>query len=283
MISHLDNKGVHNFSLGCLDAYFHLNDAIKKQEYCLFDDSIIHLRKAKKVYVFDYVDENIPLLQILQKTNNIYSLKHIEQLEKHSRFKELAYKLEDVFNPLSYPNKKKRHARIKYPFNWIKNLGIIVKTDLDLGEVSDFHQQWVDHKLADPKVFRMMFPTARYLNCFKKTLVKNVEDPVDYRTYGFYDRNRRLILVRVVSVQGDHAYDLANFGNTWDGPSQLTNYADVWVLKDLFDQGIKIFNCGAMLNKRLAMFKSHFPSFEVISHGYGKTPEKKESKIDGFF
>jgi len=281
MITHFDNKGVHNFSLGCLDAYFHLNQAIEKSEY-LIDSGFIHLRRAKKVYVFDYNLLDLGILKDLQKSNNIYSLEPIDGLEKRSRFKELAYNLGQVFNPSSYPNKKKRHARIKYPFTWIEKHKIEIDTNLELAEVEEFHSKWVEHKLADPKVFRMMFPTARYINCFKKSLIEDPPIPVDYRTYGFYLEGK-LSLVRVVSVQRDYAYDLANFGNTWDAPSQFTNYCDVWVLKDLYNKGINVFNCGAMLNKRLAMFKSHFPSFEVISYGYGKIKEKKESKVSGFF
>ena len=278
----LDNKGVHNFSFGCLDGYFHLNQSIVKREIDLINGRILHLFRAKKVYVFSYSPDDLSILKELQHTTNIYSLDEVVGLEKSSKFNELAYNLEKVFDPASYPNSKKRHSRIKYPFVWLQTNGVGIRQLQDINEVEAFHAKWVEHKLADEKTFRMMFPTARYINCFKKTLVRDPALPVNYAAWGFYYKNK-LALVRIVSIQGDYAYDLANFGNTWDGPSQLTNYADIWVLRELYTiNKIRVFNCGAILNKNLKMFKSHYPNYPIISYGYGKI-EKKKEKVNGLF
>ena len=280
----LDNKGVHNFSLGCLDAYFELNKGIAAHEVSLINDHIIHFHKRKKVYVFG-VEQNIDLLKSLQKDAVVYSINPIKGLEKHSKFTEIAYNLEEVFNLESYPTKKKRYNKLIYPFRWIKNHTVTVNYILDSKEVKSLHDKWVEHKVSDPATYRIMFPNARYFRCYEQAVVNCFSSqavPVDYRVYGFFS-GVKLVLVRVVSVQNSTAYDLANFGNTWDSFSQLSNYADIWVLKDLYEQGVVSFNCGAMLNKNLKAFKTHYPYHEVISHMYGRVKSKKKEVANVFF
>lgn len=52
-IENIDNKEVHNFSLGCLDAYFHLDDTIQNQKSILLNNNILIINGIKpKAFVF---------------------------------------------------------------------------------------------------------------------------------------------------------------------------------------------------------------------------------------
>ena len=288
-ISELDNKCIHNFSLGCLDAYFELNEAIAKGCAVLINSRILVIEKRKpKVYVFTHYVEDAPLLTWLQKYSVVYSLDKIDCLTKESKFKEVVYDLEKVFSGESYLTAKKRHQRIVYPFNWLKKNQVIVTEMVadDLEEVVELHKEWVDYKLADEKTFKMMFPTGRYLRCCKHVVPVETEQPVffdnlvsdvaikvDYRGY-VARMDGKVVSVRIIAVQGKAAYDLAFFTNTWTAPSQLSNYLDVCILKELYNGGVRLFNCGAALHSRLKVFKTHLPSFEVVSYMYSKLKEE---------
>jgi len=267
----LDSQGVHNFSLGCLDSYFGLVDEIQ-QETALFDPSgILVLRKAKKVYVFSSV-ANKQQLQELQKEYIIYSISKLD-LEKGSKFIEVVYDLDQVFDPTSYPNKKKRFNRIIYPFKQIEKLDIHCSSSFDLAAVADLHDKWVEYKLSLPSTYQIMFPRKRYIRCAEKCLVGSSIPNIKYRGF-FFSMAGKLLSVRIVAIQDDWAFDLANFTGTWFGPSQVSNYLDIYALKQLMDAGVKKFNCGAALNKQLEAFKTHYPSSEAISFKYSST--KKE-------
>ena len=283
----LNHQGIHNFSLGCLDSYFELFDEIQR-ETALFDLSgILVLRKAKKVYVFSALADK-QLLQELQKEYITYSIGSLE-LEKGSKFVEVVYDLDQVLDPKSYPNKKKRFNRIVYPFKQIEKLGIQCSSCYDLAAVEALHDSWVAYKLSLPSTYQIMFPRKRYIRCVEKCLEGSKIPGLQYRGF-FYtwdkpeekivlDQSDMLLSVRIVAIQDDWAFDLANFTGTWFGPSQVSNYLDIDVLKQLRDVGVKKFNCGAALNKGLETFKTHYPSSEAVSFKYSSTKkERREAK-----
>jgi hypothetical protein len=236
--------------------------------------------RGVKTFVFKKNQRDFNLLREKQKKGPVYSLVPLP-LEKGSKFVEIGYDLEKVFDRRSYPKAKKRHQRIVYPFKWLdgKKIEMSALTERDMGEVGKLHDRWVERKLEDDKVYKIMFPNRRYIRCCEK-LFDGLDErtllPVpklnlaDYKGFVFRDAQGEICVVRVVSIQKDGAYDLAFFGNTWDAPSQLMNYCDIYVLKELFDMGIRIFNCGAALNKHLRMFKSHYPHFKIESYMYSR-------------
>jgi hypothetical protein len=272
---------LHTTSLGCLDAYFHLVEDLDrgKAEILGSDSQILVLQRRHKVYVFrpdTLVQSDLDLLADLQASCVIYSSSPLP-LPKENAFKELAYHLPTVFDPASYPNKKKRHARIKYPFTWLEKQGVeVLASPRDEEEVKQFHDRWVKHKLADPKTFKIMFPHKRYIRCFERW--KAGVAGIEYRGWFFY-LNDELVSVRIVSIEGEWTYDLANFTNVWSAPSQLSNFCDVYALRDLFHLwGVYNFNCGSVLNKNLRTFKSHFPHEMVTSYSYSKIKKQSEEK-----
>lgn len=263
----LDNQNRHGLALSVLESYFHLGEDFEKHTVCLINDRILWLKKRKRVFVYSFEERDLDLLKALQTQAMIYSISKIEGLDKASSFSEIVYDLDEVFNRDSYPNKKKRYNKLTYPFIWLKKNNIKVKMPLPF-EVRVLHDTWVKFKLSQPSTYRIMFPTARYLNCYREA---DKNGFIDYCMYGFYLTNR-LISVRVLGlgVNKNTAYDLANFTNTWDTPSQISNYLDVCVLRDLYNHGYKTFNCGAQLNKGLKTFKCHYPYSELKVYSYSR-------------
>lgn len=288
VISELDNKGVHNFSLGCLDSYFELNSGIQQNKVFWQHGVVIIKVRKPKFFVFSYDSRDKVFLENCQKESAVYSINPIPELSRESKFKEIAYDLEKVFDPESYPNSKKRHQRLVYPLRWLEKNGVTISelVEADYAGVEKLHKEWVAAKMADEKTFKMMFPTGRYLRCCRFALAANaVEQPtffedvvgvkidIDYRGY-VARMGDRIVSVRVVSVQNSCAYDLAFFTDTWNAPSQLSNYLDVYILKALKEKGIKLFNCGSALNSSLKTFKTHLPSKEVVSYMYSRVKEE---------
>lgn len=269
-ISRLDNRGIHGLSLGCLDAYFHLNEDLREGFVTLLNGRILFLRKRKKVFVYERREEDTGLLKQLQREASVYSIYPFLGLQKGGKFVEIAYDLAEVFNPKFYSCKKKRYNRIVYPFRWLDKNRVRVSSDIDLKEVKKLHSEWVQYKLRDSKTFKIMFPTRRYLRCFERSVSGAGLIPIRYVRYGFF-LDGQLVSVRVLSIQGKYAYDLANFTNTWGAPSQLSNYADIFALEDLYiNKGAEVVNCGAKMNKYLGVFKGHLPHQEVISYMYSR-------------
>ena len=269
----LDNQGCHGLALQVLESYFHLREDFAEYAVCLVNESILYLRKRRRVFVYSFTKDDLDIIKALQKQAMIYSTTKIEGLDNQSNFYEIVYDLDRVFDPSSYPNKKKRHSRLTYPFKWIEKNKVEVKVPSYL-EVEILHKAWVDFKLKQPNTYRIMFPTARYINCFREAEHNGF---LNYCVYGFY-LDQKLVSVRVLGVDKVVAYDLANFTDTWSTPSQIANYFDVYVLKDLHEKGFKTFNCGAQLNKNLKTFKCHYPYHELKVYSYGKLKEKKEDE-----
>jgi len=207
-------------------------------------------------------------------------------LKGSSAFKEIAYSLEGVFDRATYPNAKKRHKAIVYPFNWAERNGLVVRPlqDADFQEAQDLHDRWVETKMADESTFRIMFPTHRYSNCLNKWKAQHTQAAASlfsdeevgacslsdsYRCFGaFYQE--KLVAFRVVGAKRKFAFDLAFCGLFFELPSQCMEYINTLILKLLFESGVEIFNCGACLNPELEAFKTHLPSFEVNSWKYAK-------------
>jgi len=173
---------------------------------------------------------------------------------------------------MSYANSKKRYQRLVYPFKYLDSnhytIRPLVLTDFDA--IEKLHNEWVDNKFKnDPKVFMNNFPRARYLRCAEVAL-RNQDD---FRIYGAFDNQNRLISVRVVGVNQTTVFDLAFFSNIWDTPSQLTEYLNIYYLRLLFNQGYVLFNCG-LSQGSLRDFKEHLPHTEKTYFQY--KGEKKE-------
>lgn len=265
-----DNKGVHNFSYPTLQSYFYLKEMINyKKPPLLTSDLILFLpSKQGKYKTFCYKplgEERKSLLEKMRKMGPIYSIHSIPFLKGEIQFKEVGYSLRDVFSSDKYPNAKKRYQKLVYPFKQQEKFKVVTREATD-EEVKNLHDEWVERKMADPNTFRMMFPNKRYYSCY----IKAKENPQSHKIYTFFIEDK-LIAVRVLGIQGRRVFDLANFGRVWDSFSNMMNTLDTCVLKNLYELGFEEFNCGAGLNKKLKLFKEHYPSFEIISYQYSKT------------
>lgn len=266
----LDNRGVHNFSYHILDCYFKLHAQLAKRSVRFLTPSIVELSKlpgknSTKVFVYSAKEGDVSLLKKAQENAVIYSIDPLP-LEKGGKFKELCYDFNEVFNPENYPSAKKRHQRIKYPFTWVEREGY--RLEVLRGKepsIAALHDEWVQRKIDDPKTFKMMFPGKRYLNCVERAAC----DANSYRIFGVY-ADMLLVAVRVIGMGGGNAYDMAFFGRFWDLPSQAMNYFNIWILKELYEEGVQHFNCGCFLNKSLHQFKAHYPHHELTSFAYSK-------------
>lgn len=78
------------------------------------------------------------------------------------------------------------------------------------------------------------------------------------------------------------AYDLAFFQNPEVTISNVSNYVNIFLLKKLYDSGIKKFNCGSSLNANLKKFKCHYPSNEKISYKYSQVKIVQNTKLSSF-
>lgn len=264
---------IHTMSLGCLDSYFHLTEDLqsRKAELCGSRNQILILHCRKKTYLLssETTSNDQAILQSAQANSVIYTPTDVTYLSKGHGFTEVVYPLKTVFDRNSYPNKKKRYARLVYPIKWMDSHACqVTREPKDKDEVKDLHSQWVEHKMADPKTFRIMFPQARYIRCYERFAAQ--PPSIRYNGWFFYLQGR-LVSVRIVSIYGDWAYDLANFTNIWDTPSQISNYFEYWVLKSLWEEhAVTQFNCGAVLNKHLQQFKLHYPHRLEQSYAYSK-------------
>lgn len=236
-------SSIHNFSYGTINSYYQpLEMEVNDNSFsilCRYGKN----RRKKFSYVKDpaFRNEDIcysPFPIGLKRT-------------------EIAHDLEKLFDPSSY-ERKKRYNTIIYPFNWASKNNLVItplKQD-NLAEVEALHEKWVGLKLSDEKTFQIMFPRKRYLKCFLDSL----ENP-NYRSYGAF-LDGQLVSVRVIYVLGNFSFDLAFFTD-YHLKSQLTNFVDVLILRELKESGIRFLNRGVELNKGLKNYKTQFPHFEV--------------------
>lgn len=271
-IKALDNRGVHNFSYHTLECYFKINKLVASRKIRKLNPRIVEIQgigpAGHKIFVYSFNSEDKQLLIDKQQQATIYSIDPLP-LEKESGFIEIQYNLDDVFDPKSYSSAKKRHQRIKYPFTWLAKNGftsqIIRKDSAFVQKIHELHEIWRENKENDPKTYKIMFPSKRYIFCVEHAL----QFPNDYICFVIL-KEAVVYAVRVVGISGKHVYDLAFFGNQWDAPSQLMNYVDILILDELHKKGFMYFNCGAALNTQLKQFKTHLPHNNVISYKYSK-------------
>lgn len=273
----LDNKGVHQFSLGVLDGYFHLDKLFR--EYKIFKFEGIVLIEAIKPFMLVYFCKNTPgeisLIQSMRKKVKIYSIDKLSFLPLAQKVSECTYNFDDVLNKNNYKSAKKRYQHLVYPFKFLEKLQFSIEkiSTENINEVSKIHDEWVKHKLLDESVFKMMFSKVRYKRCCTRLLEESV---LNYNYCGLVLKlENKIIGARVFSLKDNIAYDLAHFVEFWNLPSNISNYIQVWVIKYLQSIGITHINCGLYLNKKLSVFKHSLPNFETIYYAYGK--EKNES------
>lgn len=237
-------SSIHNFCFGTINSYY---QPLEFEVNC--DSFSILCRYGKnRRKKFSFSQEEIDF----GSADICYSPYPIGQKRT-----EIAHNLEELFDPSAY-ERKKRYNTIIYPFNWAAKNDLIITllTKEHLTAVEVLHEKWVDFKLADEKTFQIMFPRKRYLKCFFDSLEND-----NYVSYGAF-LDGQLVSTRVLYILDCWAFDLAFFTD-YQIKSQLTNFVDALILKQLKESGIKFLNRGVELNKGLKHYKTQFPYFEV--------------------
>jgi hypothetical protein len=266
------NRGIHNFSFGCCAAYFGL--LAGKAQW--LDECVLHIASLQgrhKTWVFD-VGELVPdfkQLAELQKLGPVYSQFELASFPGQSTFKEVTYDLEEVFDPASYPSKKKRYQRLTYPPRWIENHEVELSpiTIDDLPVLHEIHEEWAEAKLADPHTYQLMFPRKRYFECCRLA----ARYPEWFTGYKVTMSKRGVVGARVLYREGDWAFDLAQFTAPQALPS-ASEYFAYATMAALRDEGVRYLNCGASLNSSLSGFKSHWPHSTRSHWAYSQQKDK---------
>jgi|WetSurMetagenome_2_1015567.scaffolds.fasta_scaffold04369_2 hypothetical protein len=275
----LDNKGIHQFSLGVLDGYFNLDSLFKKFKVHKFKGALLieNIKPFMLIYSCEHTPSEISLITDIRKKATIYSLDKLSFLSSPRKVSECIYNLESVFDKENYQNAKKRHQRLVYPFKFLEKLQFSVEkiTQENLSTIIQVHDKWVTQKLLDESVFKINFSKVRYKRCCTRVVEESI---LNYNYYGLALKlGNEIIGARVFALKDTSAYDLAYFVKFWDIPSQTSNYINVWVMEHLRSRGITHLNCGVYLHKKLSVFKSHLPHDSKFYYSYGK--DKNEQSI----
>ena len=269
-LSRAGHRGMHNFSFGTITTYFGLISGTAEW----LDDCVLHVISPQgkhKTWVFD-VGEVLPdhnLLTGLRRLGPIYSQVEL-RLPGIGSFEELAYDLDRVLDPTSYPNNKKRYQRLTYPARWMERYGYSIRMFFkrDTSEVQILHDLWVEHKLSQESTYRLMFPRKRYLDCFRV-----VAERPDLGFFGFVllDSSGAIVGARALYAEAGTAFDLAQFVRP-GLPSDAAECFAFLTMKTMHKLlGVTRLNCGASLNGPLKAFKSHWPHEQVRHWSYPRT------------
>ena len=277
----LDNKGIHQFSLGVLDGYFNLDLLLRKYKVHKFKGTLLieNVKPFVLIYYCEHTPSEISLISSMRKKATIYSLDKLSFLSSPRKVSECIYNFTDVFNRDNYKTSKKKYQRLVYPFKFLEKLHFSIEkiSSENIQEVIKVHDEWVVQKLLDESVFKINFSKVRYKRCCTRLLEESL---LDYNGYGLALKlGNKVIGARILSLKDSIAYDLAYFVEFWNLPSHLSNYINVWTMNHLREIGITHLNCGLYLHKKLSAFKSQLAHDSKFYFSYGK---EKNEQSTGF-
>ena len=287
---HSNTNHVHNATIQNLFLYFDFLKHLEKDRVVFYPHAVLIVDNRKyKFFIFDDflflygLKTNIPTE--FKKKFIFYSSTQQENFKSvfvESKQKEAVYSLEKVFDEQTFYEKykdrkqseikKKIYNRLLYPFKYLESHKEQFKVE-DVNEshlemMEEVHREWSDFKLADPKVFKMMFSSGRYNRTIKAMFNHPFMDREDFFCKVFY-WDGLPIAFRQVLVIGEYSYDIGFFSLFWKVPSNLILYINSWCLKELKDKyGVKYHNTGMLLDKNLERSKNHFPNDIKLFYKY---------------
>lgn len=234
----------HTFSKGVISAYYNLLEypSIVKKDYIE-----IQRRKGKV-----YFQLRPWAIKIDKDKDTIYSEEKTEQCK--IKTKEVVYDLDEIFE---IPNKQTRRAIT------LTNRKEIVLRETTSKEIEKLYQEWTEHKMNDPKVFRIAFTPKRYLRSFQlKEKGFNILQEAIYI-------NGILYGAICFELQNDIAFELAFISKFWDKKLKIINDLNECILTHYFWKlwklGIKEVNVGTAAGiKGLKIFKNKLNNKENI-------------------
>lgn len=234
----------HTFSKGVIAAYYNLLEY--PSEVGL--DYIGIKRKKGKVHFL--LTPGTPIMDL--KKDTVYSQVKTDICKVKT--KEVVYDLEKIFTK---PSKQVRRG-INLMFR--QDMKITTLKGIDL---TNLYNEWAQHKMDDPKVYRIAFTPKRYLRSFQ--LAEN-----GFYLFGSaYYVKGELYGAICYSTQGDMAFELAFISRYWRKDLKITNDLNELILINSFyhlqQNGIKKVNVGPTAGIRgLKTFKAKLPSEELI-------------------
>ena len=181
--------------------------------------------------------------------NDILSTKLYSKYKPEKRI-EVCYDLNKIFERSSYAKSKSYYKSVARPFNICSRYNFTIRrlNQNDLKSAKNLLYKWIEIKLSDPKVFRMMFPEKRYERCLDCSIslpywCNNKNGSIE--NCGLFDNENNLLGFRIVYVLGSNCYDLAYITNREYGLesfSEVFEAATLKYIKDTFN--VTFFNCG---------------------------------------
>ena len=256
---------VHDYQLPVLYCYRNIPKTMKE---FTSDNKSFQLNKE-----WFFIDETVTENEIVEKVKDGFAVNSLLKFAGAAKRCEIVYDLDEVFNRDNYENAKKYNKRIIQPINYFERenieIRLLIKEDRDLAIT--LYDMWCEQKLSDEKLFRIMFPVARYRNCLDYAIENKLPE---LKAIGCFMQGK-LLGFRIVSTSEQYCYDLAYITDREQTVcAKFSERFNVSILKWLKDNyGIKYFNCG-LAEVSLKKFKQHLPNKELIYYRYTKSSIK---------
>ena len=290
--THLNKENIHNHTYENLTLYFHLDKFRSKNRVVFFYGGVWIVDNRKhKFFIYDnpsfFEFFNLsPITEELKKKFIFYTSSELEILTTSSslklvlsKMKEMNYNVESIIGDKEnkifwekYQNKKeiipnskikKRideylHKPIRKFNKWVEGglLEIVDYNESHHNVMNEIHDSWVEYKMNDPKVFKMMFSSGRYNRCLERMFVIGRDK---FYAKVIYFEGKPVAILQCL-LKGEQAYGISFFSKFWETPSQFTQMLFSWYLRDLYETyGIKRLAYGMEVDKNLHNWKAHFP------------------------
>lgn len=242
----------HTFNPGVVCSYNNL----MKYDYTITDSMILIKQLRKTTHLLLGEDDGIEGIPKIKDWIS-YSEKPIKGLTK--KIKEVVYDLSSIFM------KPSKEVRRGIHINERKDVVITdYKPQIDFTEAYGLYEEWVAHKNADPKVFRISFSPQRYANSlYLQGKIPNMYSKKVYIKDELYG-----ILVFHLNLGTKIAYELTFISKFWDTNLKLINDLNFCLLINCFHDlysfyEIRQINVGTDAGiKGLKLFKNK------IAHSY---------------
>ena len=260
---------VHDYQLSVLYCYRNIPQKMKEFNH---DDKGFQLNKE-----YFFISTDITESDVIGKVKDGFTVNSLLKFPGASKRCEVVYDIDEVFDREKYESGEKFKRRVNKSINYFTRENIIFRlmTKDDREQALELYDTWCQQKLADEKLFKIMFPIARYRNCLDYAIQERIPE---LKAIGCY-KGDELLGFRIVGISGQYCYGLAFILDRDGAPCpNFSEKYNVVLLKWLKENyGIKYFNCG-LAEGSLKKFKQHLPNQEMIYYRYTKSSVKPDEQ-----